>query len=194
MNKLTLYSVQPDDRLVHVLPTDSLTLESPATYFYVDCMQSEPLALSASASAAAARDMMLATSMRLSMVVDRHGDLVGVVSAEDLSEQAMVRYIGQRRTGRQEIRVSDLMTRKQDLPAIDLLDAERATIGEVIAFLKENQQRHCLVVDEQRHQIRGLLSADDIAQRLRLPVNIAQPSSFYKALVAHEDSRPLMQA
>ena len=194
MNKLTLYPVQTCDELVQPEQWVALSLDSSAMAFFTDFLHNEPLVISADVSAATARETMLSTHVRLKLVVDGEGHFVGVISAQDLSEQAIVRHIGERRVRRQDISVTELMTRKKDLLALDISEVEGASIGDVVSFLKDNHEQHCLVVDETQHQIRGIFSASDISRRLRLPVNIQDQSSFYRVFAQVERERPVMQA
>ncbi|GGY57775.1 hypothetical protein GCM10011297_33230 [Bacterioplanes sanyensis] len=194
MSKLTLYPVLNVDELIRPDEAEMLTFNSPAMSFFTDFMRTEPLVIEADLPAAAARQGMLTTHVRLQLVVDKHGAFIGVISAQDLSEQAIVRHIGERRVAREDIRVADLMTRKQDLLALHIGEVEHASIGDVVAFLKDNHQQHCLVVDEPRHQVRGIFSASDISRRLHLPIDIQEQSSFYKVFSQVEQDRPVMRA
>ena len=53
-----------------------------------------------------------------------------------------------------------------------------ARIGDVIETLQSAGQQHCLVIDREQHAIRGVLSANDIARRLKLAVDVSTPNSF----------------
>ncbi len=194
MTKLTLYPVLNVDELVRPDQAELLTVASPAMAFFTDFMRTEPLVIEAELAAAAARQVMLTTHVRLQLVVDKQGAFVGVISAQDLSEQAIVRHIGERRVARDDIRVADLMTRKQDLLALHIGEVEHASIGDIVSFLKDNHQQHCLVVDEPHHQVRGIFSASDISRRLHLPIDIQEQSSFYKVFSQVEQERPVMRA
>ena len=100
MTKLTLYPVLNVDELVRPDQAELLTVASPAMAFFTDFMRTEPLVIEAELAAAAARQVMLTTHVRLQLVVDKQGAFVGVISAQDLSEQAIVRHIGERRVAR----------------------------------------------------------------------------------------------
>ena len=79
---------------------------------------------------------------------------------------------------REELRVTDFMTPKDKLKAFDYSDVANSTIGNLIEALKERGQQHCLVIDRDTHKIRGLISASDIARKLKLSININSESSF----------------
>jgi len=184
MKKLTLYSVQQVDELVHPQDFQPNSLLSSAMDFFTDFRTTEPLVIDSSVPAPEARNMMLRTHVRLKLVVDDADHFVGVISAQDLIEQNIITRAAGSGIRREEVRVSDLMTRKKDLLALNIHEVEASSIGDVIGFLKDNYQQHCLVIDEDTHQIRGIFSASDISRKLRLAVNIQDQSSFSKVFSA----------
>lgn len=180
MTKLNLHSVSSVDELAYPNQASGLTLESSALKFFTDFQNNEPLIIDASVSAGDARQMMISTHVRLKLVVNRANSFVGVISAQNLSEQNILRYTLADKSHLDDLVVEDLMTRKRDLMALDLNEINSASIGDVVSLLKDNSQQHCLVVDGETHQIRGIFSASDISRKLRLPINIHEQSSFYR--------------
>jgi CBS domain containing-hemolysin-like protein len=81
---------------------------------------------------------------------------------------------------RKEIKVSDVMIRRRDLPAFDAEEIQRATIGDVVSAIKKSGCRFALVLDRQTHQIQGIFSADELSERLQRPIEIRDESSFYR--------------
>jgi len=184
MNKFTLFSVQQIDELVQPADFQPKSLLTNSMEFFTDFRDNEPLVIDAAVSAPEARNMMVRTHVRLKLVVDHEGHFVGVITAADLIEQNIITRAASSGIARDEVRVSDLMTRKKDLLALNIHEVEHSTIGDVVSFLKDNFQQHCLVVDEETHQIRGIFSASDISRKLRLPVYIQEQSSFSKVFSA----------
>lgn len=184
MNKLNLHSVSSVDELVYPDQTSGLSLDSSALKFFTDFQDNEPLVIDASVSAVDARQMMMSTHVRLKLVVNRENNFVGVITSQDLSEQNILRYTLADKSHLDDLVVADLMTRKRDLMALDLKEVEASSIADVVSLLKDNSQQHCLVVDDETHQIRGIFSASDISRKLRLPINIQEQSSFYRVFSA----------
>ncbi|MBM97010.1 MAG: histidine kinase [Oceanospirillaceae bacterium] len=182
MTHLTLHSVSAIDELAWPESPFQLTLESPATTFFTDFTVSEPLVIKSNIKAAAARKVMLKTHVRLKLVVNDKKQFVGIISSEDLSEQNLLRTAGA--MNHDDLMVTDLMTRKQDLLALSLTEVDQSSIGDIVNFLKDNHRQHCLVIDGANHKIRGIFSASDISRKLKLPVNIQEQSSFYKVFAA----------
>lgn len=58
-------------------------------------------------------------------------------------------------------------------------------VRDLVETLKDNEHQHYLVVDRNNHRIRGVISASDLARKLRLDIRIHKGSSFiaiYQAL------------
>jgi len=85
---------------------------------------------------------------------------------------------------RADIALTDLMTPKRDLKALDYEEVARVPISEVINKLKDCGEQHYLVIDHDTHKIRGIFSASDISRKLHLPIDIQDKSSFYKVFSA----------
>src|SRR5690554_4186162 len=180
MSKLTLYPVSSVDELVYPEQAQCHTLESRALNFFTDFYNVEPLIIDDEVSAVDARNTMIRTHVRLKLVVDKNKQFIGIISAKELSEQNILARSLQQQTPRDEIRVADLMIRKTDLLALHFDEVNQASIGDVVQFLKDNHQQHCLVLDGDLHQIRGIFSASDISRKLKLPLNIHEQTSFSK--------------
>lgn len=180
MSKLTLYPVSSVDELVYPEQAQHYTLESRALNFFTDFYNVEPLIIDDEVSAVDARNTMIRTHVRLKLVVDKNKQFIGIISAKELSEQNILARSLQQQTPRDEIRVADLMIRKTDLLALHFDEVNQASIGDVVQFLKDNHQQHCLVLDGDLHQIRGIFSASDISRKLKLPLNIHEQTSFSK--------------
>ena len=161
MPKLTLYPVVSVDELVYPEQSPRYTLESRAMQFFTDFYTIEPLVIDSTVSAIEARNTMIKTHVRMKLVVDENEHFVGVISSRELSEQNIMAKAAQLHHSREDIQVTDLMIRKKDLLALNIDEVNRASISDVVNFLKDNHQQHCLVVDEQMHQIRGIFSASN---------------------------------
>lgn len=183
-HKLTLYPVANTAELVHPELAPRFSIDSPATQFFTDFFNVEPLVISSSVTAIKTRNTMIRTHVRLMLVIDDLKHFLGVVSAADVDEQAILAKATVNHTKPDELLVTDLMKRKQDLLALNVDEVKTASIGEVVDFLRDNHQQHCLVIDPQMGQIRGVFSASDISRKLHLPININEQSSFSKVYSA----------
>ena len=177
MKTLALYAVEAIDHLVQPADFDGTTLNSPALAVVTDFKHSQPNMLSAAAKARDALTMMQQEHSRLKLVVDNSGELVGLLHLEQLSEQALMRHVAFG-ANRDDICVADVMRPRERIKALAYQQLQHCSIADVVNTLQSSGEQHCVVVDRQSHQIRGVISAQDIARRLKVQLNIAQAPTF----------------
>lgn len=183
MKKLHLHATSEIDELEYPQDNKSLSIASPALEFFTDFKEVKPLLISASMPAVEALKLMIQNHVRFKFVVDGDGHFIGVVSADDLVERKIVMKVSEGYV-REVIPVSDFMTDKKMMKALDFQEIAAAQISDVIAVLKQSGQQHCLVIDQKTHKVRGIFSASDISRKLRLPIDIQEASSFYRVFSA----------
>ena len=179
MMLLKLYPTEKIDQLVWPKAHQKFTKESPALAIFTDFEAHKPLVIEDNTSAIEAENLMLKAHVRMKIVVDRNNNFLGIVSLKDLSEQEMIKKVSAGHE-RPDLMVTDFMQKKCDLCAFDFEELEVATIRDVIDVLEESANQHCIVIDRERHQIRGLISASDIARKLHIPVDISKKPTFMK--------------
>lgn len=184
MSKLTLHPVSEAHDLVRPEQAPRYSLDSNAMQFFTDFFLVEPIVISSSLSAIKARNTMIRTHVRLQLVTDDNAKFVGVISSQDLSEQSILSKSTLEHTMAAEFTVADFMQKKQNLLALSIDDIKNASIGDIVDFLKNNHQQHCLVIDPTMQQVRGIFSASDISRKLQLEIDIHEQSSFSKVYSA----------
>ncbi len=179
MKKLALFNLDAVDQLMQ--PTDfaETTLQSPALSVFTDFKQSQPTMIAGTTCAAQALTMMQQEHSQLKLVVDSHNVLIGLIHIEQLSEQAIMRQViyGAKR---HEITVSDLMRPRDKIKALAYQQLQNCTIADLVNTLQSSGEQYCVVVDRDRHHIRGLIHAQDLARRLRMPLAIRQQPTFLR--------------
>ncbi|MEQ9465478.1 MAG: CBS domain-containing protein [Haliea sp.] len=183
MKKLHLYPTFEIDELEYPEEAGGLSLASSALDFFTDFHDITPLVILDSMTAIEANKLMRQTHVRMKFVVNNSGHLLGVVSAEDLIERRIIVKVSEG-FAREKIPVSEFMTCKRTMKALDYAEVASARISDVIAALKQSGEQHCLVVDRNKHRVRGIFSASDISRKLHLPINIQEKSSFYRVFSA----------
>jgi CBS domain containing-hemolysin-like protein len=183
MKKLNFYNPTDLDDLAWPEEQVQISTDTPALAFFADFREVPPLVIEVTTPALAAKEMMRRSHVRLKFVVDSDNHFLGVISSEDLDDQALVR---KRSEGfkSSDIEVGDLMTPKKSLKAFDINQLQDATIGEVIDALTQEGQHYALVLDRQSNQILGILSAQDISRKLHRAINIKDRTRFYKVFAA----------
>ncbi|MEC8525634.1 MAG: CBS domain-containing protein [Pseudomonadota bacterium] len=184
MKKINLFPITNVDELVYPDELGSRNLTSPAAEFFTDFRLDDPEVIDDSVSALQARQMMRATHVRTKLVVDDAGHFIGVVGVDDLFDQSILTRAANQGQSRNEVTVADLMTPKRKMTALHLSDVNKCSVGDIIELLTANSRKHCLVLDEDTHQICGVFSASDIGQRLHQSIAIQGPTGLGQALSA----------
>ena len=160
MREIRFFAV---DKVAHLVQPDdfnALTLLSPALSIFTDFKSHRPLTIEGSTPAIEVEALMPKAHVKMKLVVDADNEFIGTISLDDLDEQNFMTKIANG-SERSEILTSDLMCPKQQIMA-----------------LRESGQQHCLVVDRSGQQIRGLISASDVARRLHIPIRIERIPTF----------------
>lgn len=177
MRGLPLYSADPNCDLAWPEITHEITLNSSALEIFTDFKIVKPLLVQSTASALEAEKLMQHAHVRLKMVVDSNNHFAGIISLDDLHSQEVMKKVVAGYS-REDLTIADFMTPKDKLKTFEYSDIEHATISDIIETLKLAGQQHCLVVEREAHRVRGVISASDIARKLKLPINIVIDSSF----------------
>lgn len=179
MKPLHLYPTTEIDVLAWPKKIKGLSLDSPALNFFTDFQEVKPLVIESAMTALEVKQLMQKAHVRLKFVLDESDNFIGIVSTADLADEKIMQQVSQG-NDRDSILLTDIMTLKKDLKALDYQEIVKASISEVIQALKDSGEQHCLVLDRSAHKVRGIFSASDIARKLHLPIDIQDKSSFYK--------------
>lgn len=193
MKNLALYDVNQLDQLAWPETYQGINLGSPAMSVFTDFKKSKPLVISQDAPVSEVEKRMIEERVRLKIVVDKTNKFVGVISLDDLNGQEVIKRIA---TGidRAELSVAHFMRGKDQLKVILLSELENASVGDVVEMLKTNGLQHCLVVDDHAHEIRGIVSASDLARGLGIAMNFNVSPSFFDIFNEMYSEAPLFKA
>lgn len=183
MRKLEFYNPDPAAHLVWPNESRDVNLDSSALTVFTDFKENRPLVIDAHCSAIEAERLMLEEHVRLKLVINADRDFLGVVSLADLNSQELLKKVA-KGFSRNELKVVDFMRPRESLRVLDYEEVARSTVADLVETLKGNYQQHCLVIDRSSHEIRGVVSASDLARRLRLPLDINRNSSFFGIFTA----------
>lgn len=184
MKRFNLYQVESFDELARPEVVSDITLDSPALSVLTDFMYHEPMVADVDEPACDIEQKMLRNHVRMKLVVDKQNQFLGLISLDDLNAQEILKRVAQGYL-REELSAADFMRPKESLRALDYHELRYATVGDLVQILKDNPHQHYLVVDRTLHKIRGVISASDLARKLRLDINVNKHSSFidvYSAL------------
>lgn len=151
-----------------------VTLDSPAIDVMTDLRHVAAVSIDPGASLAKANDRMIATGVRLLLVVDAEHCVVGLITATDILGERPILHMQQTRKHPGEVTVNDIMTPGTDLEVIQMEDVVGARVGNIVASLRRAGRQHALVVDVQPNSgvesVRGIFSSTQIARQLNTPV------------------------
>lgn len=113
---------------------------------------------------------MKSAGVRLLLVVDAGGDVLGLITARDIQGERPVQLGRATGVPRCEITVAQMMTPQSAIEVLGLGRVSQAQVGHVLATLHEMERQHALVVDVDpdsgEHQVRGVFSTSEIGRRL----------------------------
>ena len=116
-----------------------------------------------------AHHKMKQRGIRMLIVVDAQDEIMGLITANDVSGEKPMQYIQQNGGLHKDITVRDIMTPKERIEVLEIDDVCQANVGDIIETLKNVNRQHALIVDHQEndHQkLRGLVSLNQIARQL----------------------------
>lgn len=155
----------------------------PAMDVVTDFHSNRPLILESGVSVADAVRLMRTAHVHMKFVVDKNERFLGIVSLNILESPDVLQLITERHSSRDELTVADVMTPRERLYALSYAELNTSTIGDMLLTLRELGENHVLVVDEEKMQICGIVSANDIAKYLHVPVDIQQRATNFAEIV-----------
>lgn len=183
MKQLQFYEELDVDRLIWPVSYSVLNVHSSAISVLDDFRQSQPALVSPDTPAMEVEASMRRDHIRLKVVIDEFERFLGIVTVDDLDSQEMLKMVAEGYS-RTDLIVRDFMHPRSSLRCFDYEELERATIADVMEVLQHSGQQYCLVVDQGCRAIRGVISAQDIATRIGLPLDTQNRSSFVNVFKA----------
>lgn len=148
--------------------------DTPAIAVMTDFQSTSPVQIRADATLAQAHTLMVARSVRLLLVTEADGTIVGVITARDAAGERPIKLLNERGGKHGDLRVGDVMTRREQMEALPYAEVLRAEVGHILATLKQVGRQHALVVETDplsgADYVRGMFSATHIGRRMGVPV------------------------
>ncbi len=177
MRTLNLFNVEAVDELAWPENYQEINLNSSALLVFTDFKKHKPLVIDGNLNALKAEKLMMNAHVRLKIVLDNNNRFIGVVSLSDISHQEIMKKVASG-DKHDDLSVSDFMQTKALLKAISYEELKSSSVGDVLQTLKANGERHCLVIDKDEHNIRGVISTSDLVRILKLHIDLSLPLSF----------------
>ncbi|PMG31136.1 hypothetical protein BCU94_09290 [Shewanella sp. 10N.286.52.C2] len=178
MRNLQLFSTASVDHLLWSSKVQVAHMDSPALDIFTDFDVARPIVVDASTTAVGTGKIMEKTHAYMRLVIDKDDKFLGVVTMQELSHHNLLMTAKKLEHNIDEVLVTDVMVKREDLQAFDYDQIATAKVSDVVRILKENSLHHMLVIDHELHHIRGIIAASDLARKLSVPIEIHQRPSF----------------
>jgi CBS domain-containing protein len=146
----------------------------PALTVMTDFRERTSITVPLGATIDAALEHMKHTGVRCAFAVDEGaGSVVGLITAYDITGDALMRYMQTALTPRSQVQVRDLLQPIESWRVADIDDVERATVGDVHRMFEDTRLTHVPVMERDEDglpRLRGLLSAARVRRLLSRPV------------------------
>jgi CBS-domain-containing membrane protein len=158
----------------HQQVAESISLDQPALSVMTDFALVTAQTILPLESIEAARTKMIHHGVRLLLVADDQNQILGLITANDLTSERPMRVIQTQGIRHADVLVKDIMTPREKLDVICIDDLQIAKVGDVVATLQAQGRQHALVVARQpdRSQVlRGMFSTSQISRQLDMPIH-----------------------
>ena len=176
----------PPDR---ELPTH-VTLDSSAVDSMTDLRHSPAITVEPDTALDVAEMRMKYSGVRLLFVRGIKGELLGLVTLNDIKGERPMQFQRDMEVGHNDITIQDIMTPVDRLEAISFDDVVESRVGDIIQTLKRTGRQHALVVQTagSNPTVRGIFSARQIGRQLGVQINtsgIAYTFAELETALAH---------
>ena len=150
--------------------------DTPAVEVMTDLRRVQAATIRPDATLAQANQAMIASGVRLLLVVGLHGVIEGLITARDLLGERSINLLHDRGGQHKSLTVADVMTPRSAIDVLEISTVQRAEVGDIVATLKDVGRQHALVVDRDplthEEALRGIFSATQIGRQLGVPILI----------------------
>ena len=150
-----------------------VSLDDSAILVMTDLNEFTPFSIEPTASIDATNEKMIASGVRLLFVTDGNGNLLGIVTATDVLGEKPVQYLKEHGGNREEIMAQDIMTTKDKLDVLNMVDVEKSYVGDILETMNLLGRQHTLVVETTeagKSVIRGIFSTTQISRQLSVHI------------------------
>ena len=148
-------------------------MDDPAVNVMTDLTRVRIITVPAETSLDAALQKMIQTEVRLLVVVDSEDSIVGLVTARDITGEKPVNFAVSNRIPHDRIRLSNIMTAREEIEAWDMSEVNEARVGDVVNTLRDVGRQHALVLDSTSgggRIVRGIFSITQIGRQLGVEI------------------------
>jgi hypothetical protein len=154
---------------------ERVTENDPAINAMTDLRQVTLLMVSLTTPLRMARERMIKGGVRMLLVADPDGTVRGLLTSRDVEGERPQKIVDKTGGKWEDLLVRDIMTLKGKLQVLAMDDVRQATVGDIIATLREVNRQHAMAADTDpdsgRQAVRGIFSLSQIARQLGLHID-----------------------
>ncbi len=155
---------------------ESVDLNDPALEVVTNLSKVAAMTINPCASMDNANERMIAANVRLLFVTDQYYNVMGLVTARDITGERAVLYMQEHGGRREDIMVRDIMTPRHKIEALDYDELVTAKVGDVVETLRRIGRQHALVMKRGEgsniSRIAGVISTTQVIQQTGQQINV----------------------
>lgn len=166
--------------------------DSPAIEVMTDLQRVSAATTHPEATLAQATNTMVARSVRLLLVTNPVGEILGLITSRDTIGDRPIKFIQENGGKHADLKVRDCMTHIENIQVLSMAEVLRAQVGHIVATLESVGRQHAMVVDidplSGEEAVRGIFSISQIGRQLGVSlqtVEVAKTFSEIKAMLAN---------
>lgn len=167
---LPFHSLKPGAGFFQPSTYRLVQMDSPAIEVMTDLQQVSAATIGAEVKLSQATQTMVSRGVRMLLVVQPDGAVLGLITARDTMGERPIKFIQQYGGKHGDLKVRDCMTALSQIEVLTLADVLRAEVGHIVATLKNVGRQHAMVVDTDvpsgNESIRGIFSITQIGRQL----------------------------
>lgn len=168
---LSIVSLNPKTTFQHPpQPPERVTEESSAFDVMTDFNFVKPVTVNRYVPIDEALEKMRLAHVRMLVVTNDAGEIVGIITANDIMGERPIEMIQERQVARSEILVEDVMTPQGKLDAFDMVSVRNAQVGHILETLNRLDRQHMLVIEMDKaidcQRVCGMFSTTQIRKQL----------------------------
>ncbi len=164
---------------------ERVTSDSPAVDVMTDLTKVAAVTIGPCGTLDNANERMIASGVRLLLVIDQRNEILGIITATDLVGERPMKYLQEVGGKREEIFVRDIMTPYEQLEVIYMVDVNNASVGDIVETLKQVGRQHALVVDlddNKKQVVRGIFSTKQLSKQLGISIELTEVAKTFAEL------------
>ncbi|WP_455385671.1 CBS domain-containing protein [Acidihalobacter prosperus] len=147
---------------------EPVDMRSPALKVMTDLKRSKAVTTQPHVSLDHVHQHMIHNGVRMVLVTDAQGRVVGLLTATDLLGPRPLQVAVEQGLAHDKLRVEHVMTPARNVQVLTYRDVTHADVQEIVYTLRDAARQHALVMEPGEHgqQIRGIFSISQIERQL----------------------------